>query len=181
MSTQLPMNVSIRKAEPEDAAEIANVHINAWREAYKDLLPEAYLASLPLTFKRRLHSWRNLIQNCQATSEVLTVAESEAHGIVGFASAGPGRDEKFPKFGELKALYLLQEYHKRGIGNDLLQHSFQALKLMGLHSAYCWVLENNPTVAFYQHSGAKISSLETKDETIGGQAVKEIACVWEQL
>ncbi|MEZ4741946.1 MAG: hypothetical protein R3B45_05785 [Bdellovibrionota bacterium] len=33
----------IRKARIEDAAEIANVHINSWREAYRGLLPESFL------------------------------------------------------------------------------------------------------------------------------------------
>lgn len=33
----------IRKATIEDAAEIANVHLNSWREAYRNLLPQDFL------------------------------------------------------------------------------------------------------------------------------------------
>lgn len=47
------MNIKIRKATEEDAAEIANVHINSWREAYKGLLEEDFLNDRPLQFKNR--------------------------------------------------------------------------------------------------------------------------------
>ena len=43
-------NIIIRKAHLEDAAEIANVHINAWREAYQGLISQSFLDDRPLYF-----------------------------------------------------------------------------------------------------------------------------------
>lgn len=37
-------DIIIRKANFDDAPEIANVHLNSLREAYRGLLPQEYLA-----------------------------------------------------------------------------------------------------------------------------------------
>jgi len=36
----------IREAEPSDAAMLAEVHVDSRRTAYRDILPQEYLASL---------------------------------------------------------------------------------------------------------------------------------------
>ena len=43
--------IVIRKATFEDSAEIANVHINSWREAYINLIDQEFLDERPLYFK----------------------------------------------------------------------------------------------------------------------------------
>ena len=45
------MNITVRKAKLEDAAEIANVHVNSWREAYKGILEEDFLNARPFNLK----------------------------------------------------------------------------------------------------------------------------------
>ena len=55
--------ITIRKASVDDAAEIANVHINSWREAYKGLLPQEFLDERPLNFKNRYELWKKVTQN----------------------------------------------------------------------------------------------------------------------
>lgn len=37
------MNVIIREAKIEDAAEVANLHINSWRETYQYALDSEHL------------------------------------------------------------------------------------------------------------------------------------------
>lgn len=47
----------IRKALPSDARDIAQVHINSWQHAYRDLMPAHYLDSLDATLAHRESNW----------------------------------------------------------------------------------------------------------------------------
>ncbi len=44
-------DVTVRQATVDDAAEIANVHLNSWREAYRKLLPQEFLDQLQINLK----------------------------------------------------------------------------------------------------------------------------------
>lgn len=46
-------DIVIRKAKLEGAVEIANVHISSLREAYKGLLPQAFLDERPFFLKKK--------------------------------------------------------------------------------------------------------------------------------
>jgi len=45
----------IRRATIEDLKGIAKVHVDTWRTAYKDIIPDSYLASL--SYEKRETSW----------------------------------------------------------------------------------------------------------------------------
>lgn len=122
--------------------------------------------------------WNSILSKVDAKERVY-VAESDQVGIVGFVAAAPGRDEKFGDFGEIGAIYLLEAYKKRGLGFQLLNSSFQYLSRAGFRMAYCWVLENNPTCAFYERTGGKLVKSEIKLAEIGGKQVREFAYSWD--
>lgn len=178
MSDNLP-KTTIRLARDGDAPSISNVHISAWREAYKDLLPDDYLNQLPLTFNSRLKMWSKLIAERPYGQEIW-VAESEKHGIVGFAAVSAARDEKFESFGELGAIYLLGEYHGAGIGYKLLSAAFNYFRSLNYAQAYCWVLADNPTLEFYQKTGGRLSG-DSKTDDRGALKLSELAVVWDDL
>ena len=170
--------VVIRSATAGDAAEIANVHVSAWREAYRGLLPDAFLEGLPLAFRRRKRMWSALLDD---GNRPIFVAEATDHGVVGFVAASSPRDRELAGSGELSSIYLLYSYHRRGIGRALLERAFARLRAEGYQSAYCWVLEHNPSVAFYRRTGAILLPDLSKQKEIGGQPVTERAYVWDDL
>lgn len=169
-------SVLIRPAKPKDAAEIANVHVHSWREAYRGLLPQTYLDELPTTFKRRVELWKRLtVEDTQA----VFVADAPC-GIVGFACFGQSRDKALVDHGELSAIYLLEKFQGQGLGAALLQLGMDKLQSWEFTKAYCWVLDSNPTIRFYEKSGAVFNGME-KTEEIGGQTVTELAYVWNRI
>ena len=143
----------IRPAVASDAAELANAHLNAWRESYQSLVPESYLNRLPLSFRGRVKFWEYLLN--EAKDSVTFVVESADNGIVGFATIGEPRDPDYEGWGELAGIYLLQQFKKKGLGQALLEIAFESLKAKGFTKNYCWVLEKNPTVVFFEKSGAE--------------------------
>ncbi len=170
---------NIRIARSGDGPEIANVHLNSWREAYCGLLPDEYLAKMPLTFKQRMNYWNGLISQLPEGRQIW-VAENEKHGIVGFSTVEKARDEKFEGYGELGAIYLLKHYRNSGNGYALLKNAFAFLRESGLKSAYCWVLKNNPTISFYKRNEGYLTD-DLKIDNRGTVELIEVACVWNDL
>jgi ribosomal protein S18 acetylase RimI-like enzyme len=170
-------NVTIRKATFEDAAEIANVHINSWREAYKGLLSEEFLNERPLFFKNRYELWKKVTVN---ESQVTLVAECSKNGVVGFVNGTHGRDEALKDHAEVWCIYLLEKYHGQKIGFNLLKEFFDAHLKLGFKKGYLWVLDDNPTISFYEKVGGKPNGM-TLEDSIGGQAVTELCYVWDSI
>ena len=46
----------VRRALPADAASLASVHVQSWREAYRGIIPQTYLEQLSVTAHER--QWR---------------------------------------------------------------------------------------------------------------------------
>ncbi len=170
-------NITIRKATFEDAAEIANVHINSWREAYKGLISEEFLNDRPLFFKNRYELWKKVTVN---DGQVTLVAECSENGVVGFVNGTNGRDESLKDHAEVWCIYLLEKYHGKKIGFNLLKGYFGAHVELGFEKGYLWVLADNPTISFYERAGGKFNGKTTEDE-IGGQKVTELCYVWDNI
>jgi ribosomal protein S18 acetylase RimI-like enzyme len=168
-------DIKIRLARPGDVSEIANVHVNSWRETYRGLLPADYLARL--NFRKKIDAWQSVILN---TSKFQVYVAEDRVGVIGFATFEAARDLNWEGHGEVSSIYLLSRFKGRGVGKALLRAGMQNLKQRGFRKAYCWVLEGNPTIKFYEHFGAEFSGASKEDE-IGGQKIKELAYVWNSL
>ena len=167
----------IRKATAADAAEIANVHISSWREAYKGLLPQEFLDDRPLYFKNRYELWKKMTVN---PSQVTYVAECPENGVVGFINGEYPRDLDFKDHAEVWCIYLLKKYHGKKIGFQLLKAYFDIFSAKGFSKGYLWVIRDNPTIKFYESTGGKFSGL-SKKATIQGQEVEELCFVWDKI
>ena len=170
-------NITIRKAAFEDSAEIANVHINSWREAYKGLISEDFLNERPLFFKNRYELWKKVTVNEKQTT---VVAECEKNGVVGFINGTNGRDENKKDYAEVWCLYLLEKYHGKKIGFHLLKSFFDKHLELGFEKGYLWVFADNPTISFYEKVGGKFNGETMKDE-VGGDQITEVCYVWDSI
>jgi len=162
----------IREAIMGDAEGIARVHVDSWRTTYKDIVPESYLQQL--SYEQRAENWRRGIGH-----NALYVAEDENNKIVGFATGGKERTGKYEAEGELYAIYLLQDVQGLGIGKKLTRKIAENLKEQGFNSMLVWVLEQNPSKAFYESLGG--TTIDTIWIDIGGEEFKEIAYYWDNI
>lgn len=157
--------LTVRPADVEDADAIAAVHVQAWREAYAHLLPAAFLAALDVD--ARAARWRGII----AQPEVdVFVAELDG-ALVGWTSAGPGRDESAVRDRELEGIYVLARHHGSGAGQALLD------TVLGTAPAFLWVAEGNPRAeAFYRRNGFERDGT-VKHEPIGPHGLDAVRMV----
>jgi ribosomal protein S18 acetylase RimI-like enzyme len=168
----------VRRARVDDAPEIANVHLNSWREAYQGLLPQDFLDSLPLTFKRRMVGWRSALEKPEPGMHVFVVEHVTNNVIVGFCSTAKARDDFFSGYSELTTIYLMNRFHGLKLGSDLLDKTWETLRAEGYKKSYCWVLKDNPTIGFYSRMGGTPTGRE-KTVTLGGKECVEVAYEWK--
>jgi len=166
--SELDRPLVIRRARPHDAPAIAKVYVDSWRQAYRDQLPESYLASL--TYGAFERHWRRTF----AARGWAFVAERDDR-VVGIASGGRARRQSLAG-GEIYVLYVLAEHHGLGIGRSLFDACHFELAKRGLSGTLVWVLASNPAREFYQHLGGKPVAENTLE--IGGVKVREIGYLW---
>lgn len=167
--------ITIRSATPADAAGIAAVHVASWLTTYRGIVPDAYLSTLSV--EQRAEARARMLA-APRPGVVSVVAEADGE-IIGFADAGPGRDD-FPGYpGELYAIYVLQSYQGHGIGRRLVEVMASALLEQGRRGMYLWVLGANPARHFYAALGGR--ALGAQQVEIGGTTLEEVAYGWENL
>ncbi|NWC96967.1 MULTISPECIES: GNAT family N-acetyltransferase [unclassified Pseudomonas] len=163
----------IRAAHVEDAGDIAWVHIRSWQQAYRELMPVAYLASLEATQPRREALWR---QSIEQANEAVFVAEVDGR-VVGWIAVSPSRDEDADpgNTGEVQAVYVLAEYWGTGVGRALWLRGLEHLASQGLETATLWVLAGNRrAIRFYQNAGWTAQAESSRPLTRGGCELEEI-------
>lgn len=174
MSEQAP-SVKIREATPADAAQIARVHVESSRAAYRGLLPEG--AQSGMSYETRAANWARTLEDGSG-GEFVYVAESEGR-VVGFASGGPEREGEAEFDGELYTVYLLPEQQRRGTGRKLVLAVAGRLARLGFRSMMLWVLEENTACRFYESlGGARVGEAEIER---GGRALKKVAYGWADI
>jgi len=140
----------IRRATAADIEAIADVHVQAWHEAYPDLLPRSEIEARPLAV--RIGQWQNTLT---ALDRPTFVAEQD--GVVqGFVSGGTILWSGLATDGEVSAIYLLEAIKRRGIGRTLLTTMLGELRLRGCNSAGLRVLTDNMAARrFYEAMGGR--------------------------
>ena len=129
------MNALLRQARAEDAHAIGAVTADAWRGAYRGIVPGEFLAAM--TAEGQVEHFRRQLGGGERW-----VVEEDGQ-IVGFVSFGPpreGRDQE-PGAGEVWALMVRTAAQRRGHGRTLLTRAAERLDARGYGTGLLWVLE----------------------------------------
>lgn len=168
------MEIQLRRATPEDAAELAAVEVRTWCAAYRGLMPAAYLDGL--SEAEKAETWRqNLLKHGSAGRKRVWVALGNA-GITGFVRVGPVLDEGADEVGLIYLLYVLPEQWGRGVGTALMQAGMQELRKLGMREAILWVLRDNLRARrFYEQLGWT-PNRRTVSEDYGDCRLEALCC-----
>src|SRR5262249_39997041 len=128
----------LRPAHPEDAIEVACVHVRSWQEGYRGLLPDAFLDQLRPEDRAARYDFSHL-----DPAKPHTIVATDAGAITGFVTTMPSLDEGMQDYGELCALYVDPEWWGHGIGRALAAEARARLSAQGFRQALLWVLNGN--------------------------------------
>src|SRR2546426_3561486 len=103
------MSFSIREATAADVPALADLHVRTFIETHGG-------GPNSPTFEIRERQWRQAFQVTDG-SGFCFVVEGPDGELVGFAKGVPYDHPDLPDFaGELNKIYLLRDYHRRGVG-----------------------------------------------------------------
>lgn len=170
------IRIGIRMARPADAAEIAHVYVESWRETYAGILPDTGL--LRMSKAEQTASWTRQIKASNLRNPVLVAADAKSN-IYGFASAGPSRDRSLPYEGEVYTLYILPGMTGQGLGTALMQSIFRLFSKGGYNGMIIWALADNPSRFFYEAMGGQL--VAERQHPMWGKTLWEIGYGWSKL
>ena len=120
--------------------------------------------------------WKRFIG--EGSNRVYVVEDESV--VVGFASGGRERAGETGYSGELYAVYVLDEFQKRGHGRELVRAVVGGLRELGLEDMIIWVLrDNQPARLFYERLGGVY--IRTQPITIGPVTLEEVSYGWPRL
>lgn len=164
--------MQIRKAQLNDAAGIAKVHVDSWKTTYQHIMPAEFLNTL--SYVQRTDLWT---RNIGDKTDYVVVAENNDGEIIGFGTASKRKTNHVENSGDLTSIYLLKEYQGHGIGKMLLKELFLRFRQLKYEKIFVEVLEENNTRFFYEYYGAK--KVKAVEIEIGGVKLKELIYEWE--
>jgi GNAT superfamily N-acetyltransferase len=166
--------ISIRPAQLDDAQAIARCHIAAWRDTYRPIIADEYLANLSLDEHTLL--W---IDRIQRPGCYTFVAERRPGELIGLINGGPERNDRSDYRGEIYGMYIRKEFRAQGIGRKLLQKFAAALVQDRITTLIVWAFERNPCRAAYAAwGGVEIGRDPIK---VGQQDLIEVGYGWRDI
>lgn len=161
--------MQLRPAQPDDALDVARVHVRAWQAGYRGLLPQEYLDGLRAEDRARRYDFA--IGDPSKPATLVAVAD----GVVrGFATTMPAREVGAAPVGELCALYVDPDWWGRGVGCALVAAARARLREHGFCEAVLWLLAGNRRgERFYRGDGWAADDTARKD-VVWGVDVDEV-------
>ena len=171
-------NFRIRRGTRDDAGEVARIHVEATRAAYRDIYSTEYLDGLSV--EDRARRWIEKGRGHLAIGDPFGVFVAfDSDVMIGFADVGPTKEEGVA---ELYAIYLDPDYIGKGAGKALLAACADYAASIGFKAMTATVLSRNSLArAFYERTGARaVTESERLIET-GGTRERVIAYRWANL
>ena len=155
----------------DDRTAISKVYEESWKYAYKGIIPQDYLDSIPKG------QWASHIE--QADRKNLVMVQDEM--IIGTSGFDKSRMEEMNGFGEIISLYFLPEYMGKGYGRLLLQAVVSELKKMGFDKVFLWVLEENQNARYFYEKCGFVQTERCLFNVIGGRELKEVQYCYQDI
>ncbi len=150
------MTAALRRAVAGDAPSLAVLAERTFRDAFGARnSPENMDAHCAKVFGPEIQQ-REIEDRGLVT--MVAVAERRLIGFSQLRLAGAHASVPAQRPAELKRLYVLAEWHGRGIGAELMQDALDAAKREGCDWLWLGVWEHNPkAMAFYRRFGLEIA------------------------
>jgi RimJ/RimL family protein N-acetyltransferase len=163
--------IRLRDAEPSDAATIAQINADGWRAAYRGIVHDERLGSLPVD------EWeREIASNLAGLSadSFSLVAELEGKLAGSCFVVAPGRDDDLgDEVAELVAIYVRPARWRRGVGGELMRAAEERVAERGYREISLWTFsENERALAFYEALGWARDGTEQLHPIAGVPAVR---------
>lgn len=159
----------LRPARPDDAVEVAGVHVRSWQVAYRGLLPDEYLDGLRPEDRAARYTL-----GASGPTMPSTIVATDGDAICGFVTTGPCQDPQAPGAGEVLALYVDPDAWGLGIGRALIGEARAQLVGGDFTEAVLWVLVGNDRAERFYRVDGWVADDDMRSQEIWGVVVDEV-------
>jgi len=171
-----PATLTIRPAEPSDAAANAEENQATWLATYRGLLDDSYLNSRSLD--EQMQVWRALLTEPNPSQCYFVAVDGDQ--VIGYCGGGRNADTRSPFQAELFVVYVLPAWHGKGAGRRLVAALALWLRSKGWSSMQTWLMEKNPFRSFYERLDGLLLD-QVRDLDFGGARVSVVSYGWPDL
>jgi L-amino acid N-acyltransferase YncA len=143
------MNYVIRRRERKDCEAIAKLITICWNETYRGLVSDEFLDGL---YKNEEDRIKNSYEKFDENDNHQFVLEVDGK-VVGWMNIGDS--DEGSEYGEIHAIYILNDYKGFGYGRKLVEEGIKEIKSMGFKQMIIGCLDGNKSNEFYKHIGGK--------------------------
>jgi len=156
-----------------DEYQIAEVTAEAWRSAYRGILPSEFLARLDL------NRWVKRVRD-RRQEGVPTLVVGSGERILGTAHIVRSDEAGYEHMAELKAIYVRPEAQGMGLGKALVRQCALHAQGLGFESMCCCAFKDNQQAReFYLALGALINGEIVCN--VNGVDYLDTVFVWQDL
>ncbi len=169
------MDITLRRAGPDDWEAVAAIHAASWRSAYRGIYPDSYLDEEAPGERRGF--WRRALADWDPDVDAVFLAEEDGEAV-GFACLLREADSAGPL---LDNLHVLPERKSEGIGRRLIAAAAEWLAAKQPEAALqlgVWK-DNEAARGFYARLGGREVE-EYALETPGGGSARQIRVRWDK-
>jgi ribosomal protein S18 acetylase RimI-like enzyme len=158
------VEIVVRHARLQDAPSIARIHVEAWRAAYRGLVPDEVLDGLSV--KQREQLWRQMLAADKGRLVFVAGGGDEIAGFCGAVTPARGTDAG-EGIAEIGAIYVSPCCWRTGLGRALMEAAVAELRAGGWRSLQLWVLAGNDRAKqFYERLGFEADGAEKLDRAL---------------
>jgi ribosomal protein S18 acetylase RimI-like enzyme len=155
----------VRRATRADVPGIARVNVEAWRHAYRGIVPDSFLDTMDVA--RREQGWSRWVS--MPSPDAVFVATNDGDDVVAYSAVCAVRDDADAHparpTGELVAIYADPSVVGTGAGHAVHEAGVAELVVAGFRHAVLWVFEDNAAArAFYERHGWTSDGVRTEFE-----------------
>lgn len=163
----------IREALTDDAAGLAEVHVAAWKAAYKGLMPGSALNNLSV--EQRTKDWQEWLTE---TNPVKTLVAEQDNRIIAFCAFGPAREDNNAV--EIYVMNIHPDYWRQGYGRSLYEETVKQVQSKSITKILLWTLKTNTrSHQFYESLGFKADGKERTDSELTSTPLHEVRYIKE--
>lgn len=167
--------ITFRRPLPDEAAAMARLHVQCWREAYSAIVPQEVVARFDVA--HMIVRWQEHVLK----EERHIVAVYDQDQPVAFVNCGSPVEKIHEEMdGHIAALYVAQSHYRQGLGRKLMALAAVDWLARGGYSITLGVLaENKRARAFYEAVGGRLLKTGTYDWH--GHQLEDAIYVFEDL
>ena len=149
--------LEIRKAYPTDAYALVNIMDVVWRSEFYDYLPNGIIFEMSRNLEKRI---RHLTDQIIENNRIFVALEDDVP--IGYVFYAKAQGVSYEMAAEIREIYILPEFQKKGIGKQLFNKAVEEIKKLGYTSLIIYCPWETNGISFFLKMGGEKKDMVTK-------------------